>query len=67
MCSQDRVCCGEARRDERQKGLLAGTLQAHWSKDPMRNDLLGGGRSILEAAGVFHVTTKANIPGSNTK
>ena len=33
----------------------------------MRNDLLGAGRRLLEAAGVFHVTTNANIPGSNTK
>ena len=50
-----------------QKGLLAGTLEAQWGKDPMRNNFLDGGRRILEAAGVFHVTTNANIPGNNTK
>lgn len=62
VCSQDRVCCGEANGDQRQKGLLAGTLEAHWSKDPMGNDLLDGGRSVLEAAGVVHVATNPNTP-----
>lgn len=62
VCSQDAVCCCEARRDQLQKGLVAGTLEAHWGKDPMRNNFLGGGRRILEATGIFHVTTSANIP-----
>lgn len=67
MGPQDRVCCCEARRDQLQKGLLAGTFEANWGEDPMRNDLLGGGRSILKAAGVFHVATNANTPGNNTQ
>lgn len=41
---------------------MAGTREAHRGKDTMRNDLLGGGRSVLEAAGVFHVTANTNMP-----
>lgn len=33
----------------------------------MRNDLLGCGRRVLEAAGVFHVATDTNTPGDNIK
>ena len=46
---------------------MTGIPEAHWGKDPMRNNFLGGSRRILEAAGVFRVTTNANIPGNNTK
>lgn len=63
VCSQDRVRCREAGRDQMQEGLLTGILEAQWGKDPMRNNFLGGSRKILEAAGVLHVTTNANIPG----
>lgn len=52
VCSQDRGVSAERQGGiSGRKGLLADPLQARWSKDPMRNDLLGGGRSILEAAG----------------
>lgn len=62
VCSQHRMCCREAGRDQPQKGLLAGILEAQRGKDSVRNDLLSGGSSILEAAGIFHVTAGTNTP-----
>lgn len=67
VCSQDRVCSWQARRDQAQQGLLAGTLKAQWGKHSMRNDLLGGSRSILESAGVFYMTAGIGIPGATHK
>jgi hypothetical protein len=55
----------QARREQPHQGLLADTPETHRCKDPMRNELLGGGRGILEAARVFHVTTNANTPGNS--
>lgn len=46
---------------------MADIPEAHRGEDSMRNDILGGGRGILEAAGVFHVTTNTGTPGDNTR
>lgn len=62
VCSQDRVCSWEARRDQPQQGLLAGTLKAHWGKHSIRNDVLGSSRCTLEPARVFHMTAGVVIP-----
>lgn len=67
MCPQHGVRGREAGGQQPQEGLVAGTLEGRRGKDAVREDRLGRGGGVPEAAGEVHVAADANTPGDDTK